>query len=163
MNTELHISVREGRAADVPVVLDLIRELAAYERAADQVELTAEQLEADGFGAKPRFSLLVAELDGEVVGMALLYPRYSTWKGATLYLEDLVVSEAHRGKGIGTALFTAIQRFALNEKAQRLEWQVLDWNKSAIAFYEKIGASLDHEWVNCRLIPSEMEANLNAT
>ncbi len=144
----------------MPEVLALIRELAAYERAVDQVELTAAQLEKDGFGSFPKYKLFVAEFGGTIAGMALLYPRYSTWKGATLYLEDLVVREAYRGRGIGRALFTAIQRFALKEKAQRLEWQVLDWNDSAIGFYKRLGASLDHEWINCRLIPSEMQANL---
>lgn len=140
--------------------LELIRELAAYEHAEGEVELTVEQLEADGFGESPKFKILIAEFDGEIAGMALLYPRYSTWKGATLYLEDLVVHHSFRGKGIGGALLEAIQRFALKGNVKRLEWQVLDWNERAITFYERMGASLDREWINCRLVPSQMQANL---
>lgn len=148
--TQLKCSIRPGKAEDIPVLLKMIKELAKFEKAEDQVVLTEENLLQDGFGENPLFKLLVAEVNEETVGIALYYPRYSTWKGPTLYLEDLIVKEAHRGNGYGTELLLALTAVAKNEHSARLEWQVLDWNEKAITFYEKMGAVIDKEWYNCK-------------
>ena len=147
------INIRAGKKEDCSAVLELIRELAAYEKALPEVELTAEQLMKDGFeSSPPKYQLLVAEENDDIVGCALYYPRYSTWKGRTLYLEDLVVKEAYRRKGVGSGLLKALIGVAGEENAARLEWQVLDWNQDAIAFYEKFNTRFDEEWVNCKLV-----------
>lgn len=147
------INIRAGKKEDCHQVLELIRELASYEKALPEVELTAEQLMKDGFeSSPPKYQLLVADDNGEIVGCALYYRRYSTWKGSTLYLEDLVVKESYRRKGAGSALLKALMKVAGEENAARLEWQVLDWNQDAIAFYERFNTQFDEEWVNCRLV-----------
>jgi GNAT superfamily N-acetyltransferase len=148
-NTAIHI--RNGEPRDVPALLALIKELAHYERALDEVVITESQLLRDGFGDQPLFALIVAEVDGAVEGIALYYFAYSTWKGKYLYLEDLVVRETFRGKGIGKQLFEAVVNVARKEKVKRMGWQVLDWNKPAIKFYESYGADLASEWLNGRL------------
>jgi GNAT superfamily N-acetyltransferase len=145
------VRVRPGTPNDVPDLLRLIQELALYERAPDEVIVTEETLLADGFGEHPRFHLFVAELDHKVVGMALYYFAYSTWKGKYLYLEDLVVQENFRGKGIGKLLFEAVVEVAKTEKVKRMGWQVLNWNDPAINFYQAYGAELSDEWLNGRL------------
>lgn len=152
------VIIRKGTKEDLPGVLKLIRELAAYERALHEVTNTVEQLERDGFGHTPLYGLFVAELNSTIVGMALFYWRYSTWKGKRLYLEDIIVTEAHRGKGIGTELFDRIIHHALEEQCTGMMWQVLNWNESALSFYTKrYGARLDNEWINCHLEKEEME------
>jgi GNAT superfamily N-acetyltransferase len=145
------VRVRPGTPNDVPDLLRLIQELALYERAPDEVIVTEETLLADGFGEHPRFHLFVAELDHKVVGMALYYFAYSNWKGKYLYLEDLVVQENFRGKGIGKLLFEAVVEVAKTEKVKRMGWQVLNWNDPAINFYQAYGAELSDEWLNGRL------------
>lgn len=129
----------------------LIVDLAAYEKAANQVETTVESMIRDGFGEHPLFECYVAEMDDGIVGIALYYWRYSTWKGRCLYLEDIVVRENLRGKGIGKALFEKLYEVARENKCALITWQVLDWNESAISFYKKFGASFDPEWINCRV------------
>ncbi len=146
MNPSLHI--RLATRADVPRAFELICELATSQNAREQVETSPEILERDGFGANPLFGLLVAQLDKEVVGMALYYFRYSTWKGKRLYLEDLVVSESARRKGVGKALLNAVVDRAREENCTGLMWQVLDWNTPAITLYQKFGARFDGEWLN---------------
>lgn len=131
----------------------LIRELAEYEQAGGQVLTTEAQLEADGFGEQPKFSVLLVECDEEVQGLAFYYPRYSTWVGPTLYLEDLIIRKESRGKGLGLALMQALEREAKAGGYHRLEWQVLDWNTPAIDFYKRYGAETDETWVNCRIEP----------
>ncbi|MDA8978994.1 GNAT family N-acetyltransferase [bacterium] len=143
--------VRPGRREDCAAVHALIVELAVYEREPDAVVVTVADLEADGFGPNAIFDLFVAEEAGEVIGMALVYEKYSTWKGRCLYLEDFVVTASRRGEGIGQTLFTAVHSLAVSRGVRRLEWQVLEWNKPAIAFYRKIGAELDGEWLNGRI------------
>ena len=138
--------IRPAARADVPRVYQLICELALYEKAREQVETTPAILERDGFGPNPLYQLLVAENDGEVVGMALSYFRYSTWKGKRLYLEDLVVTEAARGHGIGKALLNATIDLARQTNCSGLMWQVLDWNAPAIGFYQKFGVRMETEW-----------------
>lgn len=143
--------IRPGTKADLPAIFDLIMELAIYEKAPEEVENSIERMEEDGFGEKPVFEFFVAEEDGEVVGTAIFYYRYSTWKGKAIYLEDLVVKEAKRGKGYGKLLLDAIVDKAKKENCKQVRWQVLDWNEPAIGFYKSLGATIDEEWFNCTL------------
>jgi len=128
-----------------------------YEKAENEVEVTLAELERDGFGPEKVFDFFVSELDGEVVGIALYYVKYSTWKGRCIYLEDLVVKESHRGKGLGAALFRAVALEAKQMHARRMEWQVLDWNEPALRFYQGYGAYLDDEWVNGKLVYEQLQ------
>ena len=148
--------VRAGSPSDMPAVHALIVELATYEKSPAEVTLTVSQLAADA--REGCFEVTVAEgPQGQIVGMALHHLRYSTWKGRTWYLEDLVVTEPWRSKGVGRALFEAVAQRALERDAQRLEWQVLDWNAPAIGFYERLGASLDGSWMNGRWTRQDLE------
>lgn len=144
----MSLSIRHAVPADMPAVFDLIVELAIYEKAPNEVINSPEQLVKDGFGAQPLFICFVAVYDGVIVGMSLNYVRYSTWKGAVLYLEDLIVTESFRGKGIGKALFQHTLQYATQNGYQRLQWQVLDWNQPAIDFYKTFKADFDPEWLN---------------
>jgi GNAT superfamily N-acetyltransferase len=141
--------IRKGRKEDIGRVLELIKELAIYEREPDAVVVTEEELIKDGFGQNPAYGLFVAEWEGEIVGIALYYFRYSTWNGRVMYLEDLVVTVSHRGKGLGKKLLNAIIQEADKTNCRLTVWQVLDWNEPSIEFYKKIGADLDEEWINC--------------
>jgi GNAT superfamily N-acetyltransferase len=152
----MDFTIRKGLKNDLPAVLELIRELAHYERAADEVVNTVEQMETDGFGEKPLFGFFVAEKEGSIKGMALYYYRYSTWKGKRLYLEDIIVTESSRGNGLGDRLFKAVADFALAEGCSGMSWQVLDWNEPAINFYKKYQAAFDGEWINCSLSAKQM-------
>lgn len=145
------IRIREGVKEDLPAVLDLIKELALYEKAPQEVITTVEQMEIDGFGPSRIFYFIVAEAAGEIVGIALYYYKYSTWKGKCIYLDDIVVTNSFRRKGIGTLLLDELIRIADKNNAMKLEWQVLDWNQSAIDFYQKYDVAFDSEWVNCML------------
>ncbi|GAB4127035.1 MAG: GNAT family N-acetyltransferase [Raineya sp.] len=142
------IEIREGRAEDVGVLLDLIKELALYEKAPQEVINTTEAMLQDGFGEKPIFKFWLAWQGSQAVGMAVVYFRYSTWKGKCLYLEDLYIQPAYRKMGIGEKFFDVLKKFAQAERCQRITWQVLEWNEAAINFYKKIGATLDAEWIN---------------
>ena len=143
------MSIRKGEVKDLPRLLELIQELAIYEREPDAVKVTVEELERDGFGEHPLFGFFVAEEAGEIVGIAHYYYRYSTWNGKVLYLEDLIVTEAERGKGHGKKLLDRIIQQAAADNCRLCTWQVLDWNEPSIEFYKKIGANLDEEWINC--------------
>ncbi len=158
---EVHI--REGRKEDLPRVLELIKELAEYERALHEVSNTVEQMERDGFGPHPVYGFLVAEVNNRLVGMSLFYWRYSTWKGKRLYLEDIIVTESYRGKGIGEKLFKLTVQYALEHHCTGMMWQVLDWNEPAIRFYKKFNARLDSGWINCHLEKEQMETLLRPT
>ena len=138
--------IRKGEIKDMPSVLKLIKELAVFEKEPDAVEVLLEDLEKDGFGNKPLFKTYVAEMDYKIVGMALFYPRYSTWKGPTIHLEDLIVSKNMRGLNIGTALYKKVLEYAYEKNVRRVEWVVLDWNTPAIDFYEKSGATVLRDW-----------------
>lgn len=145
-------TLRRGVEADLPQVLALIKELAVYERAPDAVTNTLVDMQRDGFGPAPIFSFFVLENEAaRIIGIALFYTAYSTWKGRMLYLEDLVVTEAARRGGLGKLLFDAVVAEARATGAVRLKWQVLDWNESAIAFYKKLGANIEAEWLNGNL------------
>lgn len=145
------VKIRPAVKDDMERVLDLIKELAVYENAGDQVTNTVDQLKRDGFGETKVFDALVAEVNQEIIGFALFYTSYSTWKGTCLYLEDLLVTEKYRRSGAGSKLFEAVLSIAKERKAKRMEWQVLDWNEPAIEFYKKYEASLDPEWINGKL------------
>lgn len=146
-----HINIREGQKEDLTRVLELIRELAEYERAPHEVTNTVNNLEADGFGPHPVYGFFVAEKEGHIIGLSLYYWRYSTWKGKRLYLEDIIVTESERGHGAGKLLFDRTMQKALEENCTGMMWQVLEWNEPAINFYSKYGSKLDGEWVNCNL------------
>jgi N-acetylglutamate synthase-like GNAT family acetyltransferase len=146
----MNINVRKGIKSDLPEVLKLIKELAEYERAPLEVSNTVSMMEEDGFGAHPVFEFFVAEAEGNIVGMALYYIKYSTWKGKCLFLEDIIITEKMRCHGIGEKLFYSVAGSAKQMKVQRMEWQVLEWNEPAINFYQKHKAQFDHEWINCK-------------
>jgi GNAT superfamily N-acetyltransferase len=150
--------IRRGQEADLPRVLALIQELADYERAPYEVTNTLEMMRHDGFGPEPIFGFFVLESGAELLGLALFYTAYSTWKGRMLYLEDLVITEAARRGGYGRQLFGAVVAEARRTGAQRLKWQVLDWNEPAIEFYKKLGAQLDGEWLNGNLTAEQLAA-----
>ena len=147
----MSVIIRKGIREDVPVMFELIKELALYEKAPEQVTNTVEQMYLDGFGENPIFGSIVAEVEGEVVGLALYYYRYSTWKGKRLYLEDLIVSEKMRGKGLGEKLLEATIQQGKDDACTGVMWQVLDWNEPAINFYKKFGTKMDGEWINVHL------------
>jgi len=142
----MNFFIREARKADMPHVLQLINELAVFEKEPNAVEITIANLEADGFGAFPKFKCFVAEHQNTICGMALVYMRYSTWKGAALHLEDLIVSAAMRGKGLGTLLLNEVVLYGDALNVKRISWDVLDWNAPAIAFYEQKGADVKRDW-----------------
>lgn len=144
----MQVSIRHADKADCPALLALIHELAEYEKAPEQVTVTLAHFEESGFGNHPVWWGFVAELEGVVVGFALYYIRYSTWKGQCLYLEDFLVTEKHRGKGIGAQLFERVMQEGKEKGFRRMVWQVLDWNQPAINFYKKYDAHLDPEWIN---------------
>jgi len=143
--------IRDARPEDMKAVHDLIRELAIYEKAASELVNTVEQLKEDGFGNHKIFDCIVAEFENEIIGFALFYTSYSTWKGKCLYLEDFLVTEKHRGKGVGKQLFEQVYSIAKARNVGRFEWQVLDWNQTAIDFYKKYDAEMDGEWFNAKI------------
>ena len=146
------LRLRPAAPADVPVILQLVRALAEYERAPEAVVATEQDFLRHGFGASPRFSVLLAEEEGEIAGFALWFFTFSTWLGKPgLYLEDLFVRPALRGRGIGKAMMIELARIAVGEGCGRFEWSVLDWNQPSIDFYRSLGARLMEEWVVCRL------------
>jgi GNAT superfamily N-acetyltransferase len=152
----MEIKVRKGYKEDLPAVLSLVKELAAYEKAPDDVVVTLDDMERDGFGDNSIFKFYVAEIDGVIAGMALYYVKYSTWKGRCIFLEDIIVREQYRRYKLGQKLFNEIIKAAKKMKARRIEWQVLDWNTPAIKFYEKYDAQFLKEWVNCRLTEEQI-------
>ena len=151
------LKVRKGTKQDLPAVLNLIKELAAYEKATGEVINNIEEMERDGFGTHPAFHFFIAEMNDEVAGMALYYIKYSTWKGKCIFLEDIIVSEKFRGKKLGKELFEAVVKVSKELKVQRMEWQVLDWNKPAINFYKKFDTDFNAEWINCKLVYEQIQ------
>ena len=145
------LTLRAATAADVPLLAELIRALATYEREPEAAQLTEDTLLRDGFGPDPAFRALVAEWDGAGCGMALYFPIYSTWQGRSLYLEDIFVRPQFRGRGIGRALLEKVAAEAVEQGCARLDWSVLNWNQPAIGFYESLGALRMGEWDRMRL------------
>lgn len=140
------LTVRTAKVEDVPVIRELISELAEYEKRLEEVLTTEAVISRDGFGKHPEFSALIAEWGGTTAGFALFFGHYSTWRGAGLYLEDLFVRPEHRGRGVGKALLAGVARVAKEQNRLFIRWVVLDWNQPAIAMYEKLGAEFLDEW-----------------
>ena len=140
------MNIRKGTPEDMEAVLRLIQELADFEKEPDAVIVTVDDLIRDGFGSMPLFHVFVADVESEIVGIALYYYRYSTWKGKIIHLEDLVVKEKMRGTGLGYALYSEVIKQGKKDKVRRIDWHVLDWNTSAIDFYEKSGAKVLKDW-----------------
>ncbi|MCM4156367.1 GNAT family N-acetyltransferase [Gramella sp. AN32] len=152
--------IRKATKADMPAVLELIKELATFEKEPQAVIIDENDLIRDGFGENPAFNCLVGEIEEKIQGMALFYFRYSTWKGKTVHLEDLIVREKFRGVGLGSALYTAVIKFAAEEKVKRTEWVVLDWNKTAADFYRRSGANVLASWDTVQMDAQAMQQYL---
>ncbi|KAA0991781.1 GNAT family N-acetyltransferase [Dyadobacter aurulentus] len=143
------ILTRQGKAEDIPAIFELVKELAIYERALNQVSNNVEKMTRDYH--EKLYDFFVAESDSKIIGLSLYYFRYSTWKGKRLYMEDIIVTESMRGNGIGKILFDATVTAAKETGCTGMLWQVLDWNTSAVGFYRKYGTNFDNEWINCSL------------
>lgn len=153
----MEVLIRKGVKSDLPAVLDLIKELADFERALIEVTVSLEDLEHDGFGNHPYYWFIVAEKEGEIIGLSFYFIRYSTWKGRFLFLEDFVVKESFRNKGVGALLFEETIRIAKELDVKGMTWQVLDWNKNAIRFYEKYNSDISTEWYNGKLTYEQLK------
>ncbi|WP_460566551.1 GNAT family N-acetyltransferase [Flaviaesturariibacter terrae] len=153
--TTMDINIRRATREDCPRILELVKELALYERAPDEVTVTVDHFTNSGFGENPVWWAFVAEVDGVVEGFALWYVRFSTWKGQRMYLEDFYVREEMRRYGIGRALFETLLDEGRRLGYNGLVWQVLQWNEPAISFYKKYNASFDGEWFNCAILLAE--------
>lgn len=145
------VIIREAKKSDAKAIHELIVELAIFEKEPDAVKVTVEELAEDGFGPNPAYKCIVAESNGDVVGFALYYMRYSTWKGRCVYLEDFLVKNEMRSQGIGDLLFKEILAISEKLNVRLITWQVLDWNESAIKFYDKYNSVYDSEWLNGKI------------
>lgn len=154
------MNIRKGKIEDMPAVLGLIKELATFEKEPNAVVVTVADLERDGFGDSPLFHTFIAEENEEIVGMALYYYRYSTWKGKTIHLEDLIVKEEKRGAGLGFKLYSEVIAQGKCDGVRRIEWNVLDWNAPAIEFYEKSGAKVFKDWLVAQMDEKGIDAFL---
>jgi len=150
--------IRKGVKEDLRSVLELIKELADYENALDQVSITLKDLENDGFGAHPYYWFLVAERENQIIGLSFYWVRYSTWKGKFLFLEDFIVKEEFRRQGIGAALFEETIKICKELKFNGMCWQVLDWNAPAINFYKKYEAEISSDWLNGKLTKKQIDS-----
>ncbi|GDX53090.1 N-acetyltransferase [Bacteroidota bacterium] len=145
------ISIRPAIATDVKAMISLIKELALYEKAPEQVINTEDEMLKDGFGEYPLFNAFIAEKENKIIGTAICYLAYSTWKGRYIYLDDLIVTETERKTGAGTLLFEAVFNYAKSINSNQLRWHVLDWNEPAISFYKKYPCTFDEEWITCKI------------
>lgn len=154
----MSVVIRKGKEQDLPMVLELVKELAVFEKAPNEVEVTVNEMRDWGFGKQPLFEFFVLEKNGSIVAMALYYYKYSTWKGKCLFLEDIIVTESERKNGYGQLLFNEVMQVAKTEQVRRMEWQVLDWNTAALEFYKKYNSLFDAEWINCKLTYGQLQA-----
>jgi GNAT superfamily N-acetyltransferase len=150
--------IRIGVKSDLPRVLELIKELAVFENAPNEVEVSVDEMMNWGFGQDKIFDFFVLEKESVIEGIAVYYYKYSTWKGKCLFLEDIIVTESERKNGYGKLLFNEVVKVAKVKKVRRMEWQVLDWNTAAIEFYKKYQANLDGEWINCKLTFDQIQS-----
>lgn len=158
----MSFKIREGEVKDAQSILNLIIELAVFEKEPEAVEITVEDLIKDGFSENPRFKTFVAEeSDGTIIGMALFYERYSTWKGKAIHLEDLMVTASKRGVGAGKELYGAVLKYAYDNGYNRVAWEVLDWNTNAIDFYENTGAKVLRDWDVAQMNKQNLEKFIN--
>ncbi len=157
----MNYTIRKGTKKDMASVLKLIQELATFELEPNAVVVTESDLIRDGFCDNPLFKTFVAELNDEIVGMALFYPRYSSWKGPTIHLEDLIVAKNKRGLKLGKALYDKVIEYGFKKGVNRIEWVVLDWNKTAISFYEKSGAVILEDWKLVQIEGKSIEKHVN--
>lgn len=157
----MSFTIRDTKIEDMPSVLKLIKELAHFEKESNAVLVTVADLEKGGFGEQPLFKCFVAEIEGEIVGMSLCYARYSTWKGPTIHLEDLIVTEEKRGLKIGKSLYKKVLEYGYNKGVERIEWAVLDWNEPAIKFYEGSGAKVLRDWDTAQIDRDSIKKYLN--
>lgn len=139
-------TIRKGVEKDMQSVHNLITELAVFEKEPEAVEITVNNLIEDGFSENPKFNIFVAEEENTIIGIALFYERYSTWKGKTIHLEDLIVTKNRQKIGAGKALYTAVLKYAFDNDFNRVAWEVIDWNKNAIEFYKSTGATYLNDW-----------------
>jgi len=153
-----NVVVRQGNVEDITGIFNLVKELASYENALDELTNTEQRMREDGFGDKPYFYTFVAESNQQIIGVASYYFSYSSWKGKSMYVDDLIVTEEYRHTGVGRALFKACIEEAKHQQVYKLHWQVLDWNASAIDFYKKVGATFDAEWINCKLLYDQIQS-----
>lgn len=156
----MQITIREARKEDCSRLLELVHELAEFERAPQEVTVTLEEFENAGFGAKPVWKSFVAEVKGKIEGFALYYVRFSTWKGSRLYLEDFIVTEKMRSQGLGKKLFETIIEEAKTKGYNGISWQVLDWNEPAIQFYKKYNTTIETGWLNASLSKEQVQTSL---
>lgn len=154
--SSMQVTIRRAESRDVPQMLGLVRELAAFEKEPEAVTVTEEHMREAGFGPRPVWWGWVAEGVDGILGMAVCYERYSTWRGRCLYLEDIVVTEHARGQRVGEKLFRACAAFALEQGHHHMLWQVLDWNTEAMRFYVRLGATFDPKWVNGKMTREDM-------
>ncbi len=157
----MNLIIRKGKKTDMPSAFSLIKELATFEKEPDAVEISIQELEKHGFGTTPLFECYVAELEGEIVGLALFYARYSTWKGPTIHLEDLIVQQDKRQLKIGGKLYKKVIEHAYTLGVKRIEWNVLDWNTPAVDFYKNTGANVMNEWCNVQMDSTAMKSFLD--
>lgn len=155
----MEYTIREAKREDMPQVLELIKELAAYENASDELEISLEDLEKEGF-EENNFKCFVAEVEGKIQGMALVYFRFSTWKGRTVHLEDLIVRKAMRGTGLGGALYQKVLEYGHEHGVKRVEWVVSEGNKNAMEFYENTGADIKKYWHTVHMDEPGIQKNI---
>lgn len=153
----MSIIIRNGQPEDLPQVLELVKQLAAFEKAPKEVEVTLQEMQNWGFGKNKVFDFFVLLKEDSIIGTAIYYYKYSTWKGRCLFLEDIIVTESERGQGYGKLLFNAVAQVAKQEQVRRMEWQVLDWNETAIRFYKNYHSHFDGEWINCKLVYEQLQ------
>ena len=154
---KLKFKIRKGKKKDIPKILELIKELASYEKAISEVDISEKDLLVDGFGKKKWYWFIVAERDNEILGMSFYFVRYSTWKGKILFLEDFIVKKKYRRFGIGRKLFEETIKVCKEQNLNGMCWQVLDWNEIAINFYKKYNSNISDEWLNGRLTKNQIE------